>query len=303
MEPNWQLVRKRPAIENRARILHQIRALFMDEGFLEVETPHRIPENAPELSIDAVSSGNWFLHTSPELCMKRLLAAGYDKLFQICRCWREGERSHRHLPEYTMLEWYRCNSDYRQLMIDCEQLISSLASSGVLHWQGQKIDLTRPWPTMTVTEAFELFSSVPLKKISCPLQFSELISLEIEPALPQDKPLFLIDYPLVQGSLARKKQSNPTVVERFELYLGGLELANGFSELTDPTEQRQRFLMEETERLQAGKIPYPTPENYLKELEILTDAAGIAIGIDRLVMLLCDQEKIDDVVCFTPEQL
>ncbi|MCK4502065.1 MAG: EF-P lysine aminoacylase GenX, partial [Desulfuromonadales bacterium] len=107
MEPNWQLFRKRETLEKRARIMQQIRAFFIQQQFLEIETPHRIPTNAPELHIDAVQSADWFLQTSPELCMKRLLAAGYDKLYQICRCWRDGERSKTHLPEYTMLEWYR----------------------------------------------------------------------------------------------------------------------------------------------------------------------------------------------------
>lgn len=303
MEPNWQLSRKRATIEKRARILHKVRAFFINQGFIEVETPHRIPANAPELTIDAVSSTDWFLQTSPELCMKRLLAAGYDKLFQICRCWRANERSDRHLPEYTMLEWYRRGCNYHQLMSDCENLITSLVDEKSILWQGKKIDVTLPWPQLTVAEAFSQHGSIPLHQVTDLDFFSELMITEIEPALPQNKPLFLIDYPLVQGSLARRKPDNPEVAERFELYLGGLELANGFSELTDPIEQRQRFEEEEGQRRRAGKPPGQIPEIYLKELESLSNAAGIALGIDRLIMLLCDQPKIDNVVCFTPEQL
>lgn len=304
MDSNWQLARKLPAIKERARILQQIRAFFMEQGFLEVETPHRIPVNAPELAIDAVPSGDWFLHTSPELCMKRLLAAGYDKLYQICRCWRAEERSNRHLPEYTMLEWYHRGSDYRRLMHDCEQLLSFLsAGQKTMLWQGLTVDISLPWQRLTVNEAFDRFSPVPLKKIFCPEQFSELISTVIEPNLPNNKPVFLIDYPYMQGSLAKCKPDDFSLVERFELYFAGMELANGFSELTDPTEQRRRFSTEEAARRSAGKQPHLLPEPFLEELQHLTSASGIALGIDRLVMLFCDTSLIDEVVCFTPEQL
>lgn len=304
VDPNWQLARKLPFLKERARILQQVRAFFMEQDFLEVETPHRIPVNAPEMAIDAVPSDDWFLHTSPELCMKRLLAAGYDKLYQICRCWRAKERSKRHLPEYTMLEWYHRDSDYRQLMNDCEQMLNFLNhGQEILIWQGQTVNISLPWQRLTVTEAFERFSPVPLKKISCPEQFSELITTAIEPNLPKNKPVFLIDYPSLQGSLARCKPDDSTLVERFELYFAGMELANGFSELTDPLEQRRRFIIEEATRRGAGKLPHPLPEPFLEELQHLTSASGIALGVDRLIMLLCDAGQIDEIVCFTPEQL
>jgi lysyl-tRNA synthetase class 2 len=303
VEPNWQLVRKKDTIIARARILQQIRAFFVHQDFIEVETPQRIPVNAPEFAIDAIPSADWFLQTSPELCMKRLLAAGYDRLFQICHCWRAGERSDRHLPEYTMLEWYHCQRDYRQLMTDCENLLLHLLPQQRLNWQGRQIDLTPPWPRLTVAEAFAQHGSIPLSEITDLDFFSELMITEIEPALPQNQPLFLIDYPLAHGSLARRKAQDSTIAERFELYLGGLELANGFSELTDAQEQRQRFAAEEALRRSAGKPPCPTPNTFLNELETLGDAAGIALGVDRLVMLLCDRARIDEVVCFTPEQL
>jgi elongation factor P--(R)-beta-lysine ligase len=303
VEANWQLARKRTTIEQRARILYVIRAFFIEQGFIEVETPARIPVNAPELHIDAIPSAGWFLQTSPELCMKRLLAAGYDKIFQICHCWRAEERGPRHLPEYTMLEWYRRDCDYQHLMNDCEELVNTLVDRKTLTWQGKEIDITRPWPRLTVAEAFSQHSSTLLAQISDEKKFSELISTKIEPALPQNKPLFLTDYPTLQGSLARQKTDDPGCVERFELYIAGLELANGFSELTDPTEQRRRFENEEKQRQQYGKVPCPLPEKYLDELQTLINAAGIAFGIDRLIMLLCDQPTIDEVVCFTPEQL
>jgi lysyl-tRNA synthetase class 2 len=127
MDGNWALTKKRPRLEQRARFVQMIRAFFVAREYLEIETPHRLPGNAPEAHIDAVTSDGWFLQTSPELCMKRLLAAGYEKLFQICRCWREGERGRRHLPEFTMLEWYAADCDYRRLMDECEILLLRLS--------------------------------------------------------------------------------------------------------------------------------------------------------------------------------
>lgn len=303
MDPNWQLARKQPILVSRARILEKIRAFFIAQGFIEVETPHRLPGNAPELHIDPVSSDGWFLQTSPELCMKRLLAAGYDKIFQICRCWRAGERGPHHLPEYTMLEWYRRDCDYQQLMKDCEGLILSLTGNTGLVWQANKVDLTPPWPRLSVTEAFSQHSSTPLNEVTDVNFFSELISNEVEPCLPKNKPLFLVNYPALQGSLARTRSQNPDEVERFELFIAGLELANGFSELTDPKEQSKRFEDEERLRRAAGKPATPFPDKYIADLQTLSDAAGIALGVDRLLMLLCDCPSIDEVVCFTPEQL
>jgi lysyl-tRNA synthetase class 2 len=303
VEPNWQLARKRKTIEQRARILQKIRAFFIEQGFIEVETPARIPANAPELHIDAILSDGWYLQTSPELCMKRLLAAGYDNIFQICHCWRAEERGPRHLPEYTMLEWYRRDCDYHQLMHDCEKLINHLVGQETFIWQGHEVDISTPWPRLTVKQAFSQHSSTLLSQITDEKKFSELISNEIEPALPRNKPLFLVNYPTLQGSLARLQSDDPDCVERVELYIAGFELANGFTELTDAAEQRQRFIREEKQRREAGKPPYPLPEKYLEELETLANAAGIALGIDRLIMLLCDQPTIDEVVCFSPEQL
>lgn len=303
MEPNWQLARKRPILEKRARIVQAIRAFFIEQAFLEVETPQRIPANAPELHIDAVPSGDWFLQTSPELAMKRLLAAGFENIFQISHCWRNAERGTRHLPEYSMLEWYRPNCDYQNLMLDCEELLTRLAPNQVLHYQNRKIDLTPPWPRLSIKDAFAHYAKTPLEQALKNDNFDEIFCLEVEPQLPEDRPLFLMEYPASQASLARIKPGNETVAERFELYLGGMELANAFSELTDKQEQRQRFMTEETARRTAGKSPYPTAEHFLNELAGMPPAAGIAFGIDRLVMLLCDCPDIAEVVAFTPEQL
>ena len=303
MEPNWQLARKRPVLEKRARIVHAIRAFFIERNFLEVETPQRIPANAPELNIDAVPSGEWFLQTSPELAMKRLLAAGYGNIFQLSHCWRQGERGSRHLPEYSMLEWYRPESDYHALMDDCEQLLRQLAAAPQLCYQNQQIALTAPWPRLSVAEAFALYANCSVEEALADARFDEVMSLQIEPQLPTDQPIFLTEYPASQASLARLCPGNPNVAERFELYIGGMELANAFSELTDPKEQKERFETEERQRRTAGKTAYPLAAPFLTELQTMPEAAGIALGVDRLIMLLCDCDTIDDVTALPPEQL
>lgn len=301
-ELNWALARKRQNLIVRARILQQVRAFFVERGLLEVETPQRIPANAPEQHIDAIEAEGDVLHTSPELAMKRLLAAGYPDIFQLCRVWRRGERGSRHLPEFSMLEWYRRDTDYTVLMADCEALLLTLVPSGHLIWQGTTIDLTPPWPRLSVAEAFRRHASCSAAEALAAGRFDEVLTEEVEPRLGT-APLFLIDYPAPLAALARLKAGDPMVAERCELYLGGLELANGFSELTDPVEQRARFVADEAERRSAGKMPRPLPEPYLDELAGLPPCAGIALGLDRLVMLLTGTTEIGEVVAFTPEQL
>ncbi|APG28734.1 EF-P lysine aminoacylase GenX [Syntrophotalea acetylenivorans] len=303
MDGNWALTRKRPRLEQRARIVQMIRAFFNAREYLEVETPQRLPGNAPEAHIDAMTSADWFLHTSPELCMKRLLAAGYEKLFQICHCWRDGERGKRHLPEFTMLEWYAIDCDYRRLMDECEILLRALAPQDNIVYQGETIDLSGPFERLTVAEAFDRYASLGLATALETNRFDELLTLEVEPLLGRDRPTFLIEYPSELAALARCHPERPQVAERFELYVAGIELANAFSELTDPTEQRRRFDADEAERRAAGKPPYPVPDKFLTELAAMPEAAGIALGLDRLVMLLTDATTIDEVVTFTPELL
>lgn len=283
--------------------MQTIRAFFIAQDFLEVETPQRIPVNAPELHIDAMRSGAWFLHTSPELCMKRLLAAGYPRLFQICRVWREGERGGRHLPEFTMLEWYRSDADYLDLMDDCEALLRALLPAGVLKIRGTVIDLVPTWERLTVAEAFSAYASLSLEQALDEDCFDEILSNEVEPRLGQGRPTFLCDYPASLAALARRKANQPDLAERFELYIAGIEIANAFSELTDPLEQRQRFNTDEAARRAQGKEPLPLPEKFLAELANLPPSAGIALGLDRLVMLLTGADKVDEVVAFSPEEL
>ena len=307
MEKNWPLTTRKRALQHRGQILQAIRTFFIEQGYLEVETPHRIPAPAPESNIDAVPSGPWFLHPSPEICMKRMLAAGYEKIFQICRCWRDGERGSRHIPEFTLLEWYKVGCDYRSLMEDCEELIRTVAATlgfgEKLPYRDQDIDLVGPWERISVEEGFKRYAQTPVAEALKHELFDEIMVRDIEPNLGIRKPTFIYDYPAERGSLARLKKDDPSVAERFEFYMGGVELANGFSELIDAEEQRSRFLLENEIRRLSDKSIYYMPEKFLGELKYMPESAGIALGVDRLVMVLLNAPSIDEVVAFTPEEL
>lgn len=301
------LARNRERLRIRAQVIQAVRQFFIDRAYLEVETPSRIPAPAPEYHIDAVPSGDWFLQTSPELCMKRLLAAGYPQIFQICKCFRHGERGDAHLPEFTLLEWYRAGIDYRDLMEECEDLIRSVAKQlghgDTVSWGRHVVHLASPWERITLKAAFARYAPHSLEETLQNDCFEETLVTSVEPHLGRTQPTFLYNYPLSMGALARPHQKDPTVAERFELYVAGMELANAFSELTDVVEQRQRFLAEEERRRQSGKPPYPSPELFLADLASMPASAGIAMGLDRLVMLLTGAARIDDVVAFTPEEV
>ena len=307
LDDNFNLARKSQALQARAKLIQSIRLFFIHHGFLEIETPLRIPSPAPEEHIEAILSGNWFLQTSPELCMKRLLAAGYQQIFQISKCFRAAERGSKHLPEFTMLEWYAAGFDYHQLMNQCEQMLIA-ASKDMGHnqdivWQNKKINLAAPWERITVADAFLKYAPVTLEEALVQDKFDEIMVEYIEPRLGIDRPTFIYDYPEKLAALAKIKMNDPTIAERFELYIGGLELANGFSELTDANEQRQRFEEASEARTRKNWARYTMPEKFLQALQTMPQSAGIALGIDRLVMILADTDKIDDVVAFTPEIL
>ena len=307
MVNNWPLIKRKVALQKRATILQSIRTFFIEEGYLEVETPCRIPTPAPEAHLNAIPSGSWFLQPSPELCMKRMMAAGYQKIFQLCRCWRERERGNQHLPEFTLLEWYRAGVDYYSLMEECEALIQYVSTviglGQKIFFHGQEINLSGPWQRVSVKEAFHRYTQTSLSEALKRDRFDERVVQDIEPRLGIGKPMFMYDYPAQRGALARLKQGDPSVAERFELYIGGLELANGFSELIDSEEQRKRFHLENENRRSLGKSNYSIPDKFLEELESMPPSAGIALGVDRLVMVFVDAKTIDEVVAFTPEEL
>ncbi len=283
----------------RAKILQSIRMFFQQHDFLEVETPLLLAANAPEEYINPVAAGSHYLQTSPELCMKRLLCRGHERIFQISHCWRQSERGRHHLPEFTMLEWYRSNCDYRQLMEDCQELLNHLAP---LCSPATAEYFASPITTLTVHEAFSRYGETTVHDALLNDTFDEIMATRIEPTLIRT-PLILMDYPAEKGALARLKQDQPACAERFELYAGGIELANAFSELNDPEEQRRRFDAANQVRLTQGEQRLPMPDKFLSELATLPPSAGIAFGIDRLVMLLAGAANLDEVVAFTPEEL
>ena len=290
----------------RGRLVQSLREFFIGRRYVEIETPCLISAPAPERYIDVIPANGRCLHPSPELCMKRLLSAGFSRIFQICKCFRKGERGDLHLPEFTLLEWYRTGIDYQDLMEECEALICfaarSLGKGERILYLGKTIDLCRPWDRISVKEAFERYASVTMDQALSSGSFDQVLVEEIEAHLGATRPDFLYDYPAPLAALARVNPKDPTVAERFEIYLAGMEIANGFSELNDPREQRARFEKEQQERLAAGKATYPLPERFLESLADMPEAAGIALGVDRLAMIFCNAGRIDDVVSFTPEE-
>jgi lysyl-tRNA synthetase class 2 len=294
----------------RAALFRYIREFFVERGFLEVDTPIRQPVIIPECNIVPISADGQYLQTSPELCMKRLLAAGCDKIFQICPCFRKDELGSRHLEEFTMLEWYRTGADYHQLMADCAELLQYVVPKVLdisnreqsLYRESAKTHVLVERPEkMTVEDSFLHYSPIPLQQAIAEETFDEVLVEHIEPNLGTNRPLFLIDYPRELASLAKVSEKNSDVAERFELYVSGIELANGFSELTDSLEQRQRF-QKEIEAIELGQGRSPEmPEQFLKDLCLLEKAAGIAFGFDRFLMLIRKENTINSVVSFTQQ--
>ena len=288
-------------LSERARVLREIRAFFDARGFTEVETPVRIPAPAPEPHIDCPPSGDCFLRASPELQMKKLLAAGMERVYQIGPCFREGEKGSRHNPEFTMLEWYRAHADYTQIALDAEELVgevlrprrgAALPAEPMRPRRGAA--LPGPFQRIAVREAYLRWAGWDPVEAWDQDRFDFDMATKIEPNLPKG-PLFLMDYPAPAASLARLKADDPRVAERWELYVDGLELANAFTELTDPVEQRRRFECARAERRAIGEADYPLDEAFLDALARMPPSGGVALGVDRLVMLACGVHDIADV--------
>lgn len=310
-----RLQKLKPALELRSRILTAIRQWFDQAGFIEVDTPVRLPTPALEMHIDAEPAGKAFLRTSPELHMKRLLVAGYDRIFQMGPCFRKGERGTLHNPEYTMLEWYRANADYLDIMRDTEAMLThvsaTLATTGrsagdcqpyLAETQVGRGVPSAPWPRFTIEELFLKHAGWNPVEAYDAQRFEHDLITRVEPALPRESPVFVMDYPAAAAALSRRKPGREAVAERFELYINGVEIANAFSELTDPVEQRNRFEAWARDRRAMGAAVYPLDEAFLAALEIgLPPAGGIAVGIDRLVMVLAGAQSLDAVMAFRDE--
>ena len=284
---------KKKNLEVRSHLLQVTRTFFYDQGFLEVETPVAVANPALEDYIDAIPAGKNWLRTSPELHMKRMLVAGYEKIFQIGSCFREGEYGSRHRPEFTMLEWYESGSDYLDILEQTKLLVRKISYELDL----RKSYFTAEWELLTVKDAFAKFASKSVEELIQSGNFEEVLCLEVEPQLGKEKPTVLIDYPASMAALSRKKESDPSVAERWELYVDGLELANAYSELIDADEQYNRFKETADLRKREGREVYRIDEDFMESLrEGMPESGGIALGIDRLCMAMLQTNEISDVV-------
>ena len=296
-------------LAERAQILRTIRGFFEARGFLEVETPSIVPSPGMDVHLDAfeVAGAGWLV-TSPEYQMKRLLADGYDRIYQLGRCYRRNEQGAQHNPEFTMLEWYRAHAGMEDVLRDTEQLVAAV-SGGRFVVQGLSLEARPPFARLTVCEAFLRFANMRHEETldmatADEDRFYRLLVDQIEPALAElPHAVFLTEYPAPMASLARKKPADPRVAERFELYVAGVELCNGFGELTDPTEQRARFVADQDARRARGLPVHVLDEKFLAALERgMPPSGGNALGVDRLVALTCGTRDIESVLAFTAEE-
>ena len=317
-------------LKQRAEIIASTRRFFAEARFLEVETPTLVAAPNPERHIgpmrirtDEDSASSSFLIASPEPHMKRLLSEGFERIFQICRCFRQGERTPCHNPEFTMLEWYRAGATYEEMTSDAENLVRQVTRevlhSNSLSFNGTHVGIDPPWPRLPVAEAFDRHADLELDFswseeefaraaaasgcLSTHLGdswdelFAKLLVERVEPALAAEpKPVFLMDFPARLSPMAKQAENDPDTAARVELYVAGLELANGFSEQNDPRRQR-RTLMAERGHRPSGRR-YPLDEGFLDSLHRMPDAAGMALGIDRLAMLITSSSSIGRVVAF-----
>ncbi len=312
-----------PLLQNRSQILAALRQNLVDRGYWEVETPilgvcPGVDRHLEGFATDFIPDGGGssrplYLLTSPEYPMKRLLAAGSGPIFQITRAFRNGEISSRHNPEFTLAEWYRPGWTWLELMEELEGIVTSLARQ--FRRSGPP---SLPFMRRSVTEGFALFGAdphaldrenlvtavdraglPPLPGASAEELYDYLLGGAVEPSLPSEGGAYLCGYPVHHAALSRIQEGSPPIAQRFELFLGGLEVANGFTELTDAHEQRRRILQENLGRRGAGREPYPVDEEFLAALEEgMPESAGVAVGVDRLVMWLLDRAEISDVLTF-----
>lgn len=309
----------RDILKVRHELLKAMREYFYGLGYIEVETANLVRTAPPDPQIDPLAvfvgkSGPWHLHTSPEMGMKRLLAAGSGKIFQICKVYRVEELDEIHSVEFTMLEWYRKGS-YRDMMPEVEALVSFVAGR-LLH--DRQARFARPFMTYDLETLFiekagidpfaldrdGLFQALQKKGFAgvdgrddWNSLFFKLFIQEVEPVIDRGVPYFIVDWPRSISTMAKRKKDDPMKVERFELYINGLEIANGYTELLDREEQRARFLADNQERMRLGKDPFPIDEDFVDSLDSLDGMyTGVSVGVDRLLMALLGKTGIDDVM-------
>jgi lysyl-tRNA synthetase class 2 len=310
-----------PRLVARGEALGFVRRYFEKQGFVEVETPTRVTSPGLDANVDALRAEGGFLITSPELHMKRLLVGGMPRVYQLARVSRAGEHGVLHEPEFTMLEWYRAFSGMEAVLHDTEALVSGVVSAlsparkrrksrrvFVQSPDGRKIDVTPPFPRLTVRKAFREHAAVAdaaLLAHESPDDYFQLFVDRVEPALAAaPTALVLTEFPMKEAALARPCPHDATVAERFEVYVGGVELCNGFGELTDPAEQRRRFELECERRRSTGGREQPIDERFLTALEEgMPPSGGNALGFDRLVALATGTAGIAGVIAFPRDRL
>ena len=332
-----RLAERRERLEQRGLMLAAVRQFFAEQGFVEVDTPalQVSPGLEPHLQAFATElhdpcdgrTMRRYLHTSPEFAMKKLLVAGLPRIWQLAHVFRDGERSPTHHAEFSMLEWYRAGAPWRDLIPDCVGLLracQAAAGAVALTWRGRIADARLSWGEISVAEAFEQYCGIDILATAPDPIAPDLALLaaqarrigiaphpgddwetlyfrifldRIEPSLGIGAPAILYDFPASMAALSRRNPADPRLAERFELYICGLELANAFGELTDPAEQRARFMADQAKKQALYGEPYPIDEDFLAALDHgMPPAAGIALGFDRLVMLATAAEHIEDVL-------
>lgn len=328
---------RRPFLQARGAITGSLRGFFAEQGFVEVETSvlqvspgNEIHLHAPRTELirpDGSRAGR-YLRTSPEFACKKLLAAGEERIFEFARVFRDRERGDLHLPEFTMLEWYRAGAPYDAIMADTVVVIARAAQAtgiGTFAFRGRTADPFAEPELLTVAGAFERFAGIDLlstisgnegnRAALAPAAagkvrvaeddtwsdiFSKVLVEHVEPHLGQGRLTILFEYPSPEAALARVKADDPRVAERFEVYGCGVELANGFGELTDAGEQRKRFTESMAEKQRRYGEAYPLDEDFLAAIAAMPEASGVALGFDRLVMLASGATRIDQVVWTPP---
>ncbi|MBH5397395.1 EF-P lysine aminoacylase GenX [Bradyrhizobium sp. CNPSo 4010] len=340
MSPFWSPARhldRRPFLKARGAVTGALRGFFAEQGFVEVETSvlqvspgNETHLHAPRTEIMRPdgSRASRYLRTSPEFACKKLLAAGETRIFEFARVFRDRERGDLHLPEFTMLEWYRAGAPYDAIMADCVVVIARAAQAtgiGTFSFRGRTADPFVEPELLTVAGAFAHFAGIDLLSTISGDEgnraalaaaaagkvrvaeddtwsdiFSKVLVEHVEPQLGQGRLTILFEYPSPEAALARVKTDDPRVAERFEVYACGVELANGFGELTDAEEQRKRFTESMTEKQRRYGEAYPLDEDFLAAVAAMPEASGVALGFDRLVMLASGATRIDQVVWTPP---
>ncbi len=316
---NWQPNTTLDTLKCRAKLLNIARQFFQNNHFLEVDTPCLSQSTTPDPNIESFTTQfnntRYFLHTSPEFPMKRLLASGSGAIYQICKVFRQGDAGRNHNPEFTLIEWYQPGMGYRELMEQVDQFVRLLLKD--------TLPLNET-VALTYRQAFEQYAGFnPLatsreqlrtvisenniqlheQTLTHDAYLDLIMSVIVQPNLPKDKPVFIYDYPATQAALANIRQGEDNVAERFELFINGIELANGYQELLDATEQQQRFENENKQRLAAGQQTIPIDAHLIEALQQgMLMVSGVALGLERVLMLAMGIDSIRDVIAFTTDK-